>query len=176
MWTDAAGEPPATMLSVGHGTPKAAESLAMLTLAEHNEPPDTGFLVRAQKEVINKTKFDLFLTLEYQIFQNAKRKKEEEIELSRLRRLKHKSVFRVRMLIAVAAGLALIAPMLIMTLHPSKITSLATASIFIVLVAVVLAYTMEDAQNKDIVGATAAYAAVLVVFVGTGTGTGSGGS
>jgi hypothetical protein len=37
-------------------------------------------------------------------------------------------------------------------------------------VAVILAWVMDDAGNKDIVGATAAYAAVLVVFVGTGSG------
>ncbi|KAH8587814.1 hypothetical protein B0O99DRAFT_747310 [Bisporella sp. PMI_857] len=37
------------------------------------------------------------------------------------------------------------------------------------LVAVLLARFMKDATPKDIMGATAAYAAVLVVFVGTGT-------
>lgn len=78
-----------------------------------------------------------------------------------------KSIFWTRLLVAGSAGLALIAPMLIMTLHPTKLTSLLTASLFIIAVAVILAGVMEDAQNKDIVAATAAYAAVLVVFVGT---------
>ncbi|TVY84953.1 hypothetical protein LSUE1_G002734 [Lachnellula suecica] len=77
------------------------------------------------------------------------------------------TVFRIRLFIAGAAGLALIVPMLIVTLHPTKLTSLLTTSLFVVAVAVVLAWVMEDAQNKDIVAATAAYAAVLVVFVGT---------
>lgn len=82
------------------------------------------------------------------------------------------SIFRTRLLIAVSAGLALVVPMLVMTLHPSRVTSLVTTSVFVVGVAVVLAWVMDDAQNKDIVGATAAYAAVLVVFVGTGSGGG----
>lgn len=58
--------------------------------------------------------------------------------------------------------------MLIMTLHESKLTSLVTTSVFVLGVAVILALTVDD--TKDIVGATAAYAAVLVVFVGTGSG------
>ena len=61
-------------------------------------------------------------------------------------------------------GAALIAPMLIMTLHQTKLTSLLTTSLFVVAVAVALACWMED--GTSIVGATAAYAAVLVVFVG----------
>jgi hypothetical protein len=38
--------------------------------------------------------------------------------------------------------------------------------VFVVAVGVILAWWMDDAQDKDIVTATAAYAAVLVVFVG----------
>lgn len=56
--------------------------------------------------------------------------------------------------------------MMIMALHPSKLTSLLTTSVFTVAVAVALAVFMSDASPKDVVGATAAYAAVLVVFVG----------
>jgi di/tricarboxylate transporter len=89
-----------------------------------------------------------------------------------LTKQKNKSVFWTRFLISGSAGLALIAPMLIMTLRPSKHMALVTTSVFVVAVAVLLAWVMEDAQNKDIVAATAAYAAVLVVFVGTGSGGG----
>ena len=71
-------------------------------------------------------------------------------------------------MIAISVGLALIAPMLIMTLHRSKVTSLVTTSVSVVVVATILAWVMEE--NKEIVAATAAYAAVLVVFVGTGSG------
>jgi VIT1/CCC1 family predicted Fe2+/Mn2+ transporter len=79
--------------------------------------------------------------------------------------------FVSRLAMALFGGAALIAPMLIMALHQSKLTSLLTTSLFVIAVAVMLAWWMEDATNKDIVGATAAYAAVLVVFVGTGTTT-----
>ncbi|XMA14588.1 hypothetical protein WAI453_007379 [Rhynchosporium graminicola] len=72
---------------------------------------------------------------------------------------------------AVFGGLALVAPMLIMTLHEGKTTSLVTTSVFVFVVAIILAWRMKDAQAKDIIGATAAYPAVLVVFVGTGTNT-----
>jgi hypothetical protein len=56
--------------------------------------------------------------------------------------------------------------MLIMSLHPTKVTSLMTTSMFVVVVAVLLAYSMTDALPQDVIGATAAYAAVFVVFVG----------
>lgn len=72
---------------------------------------------------------------------------------------------------ALFGGVALIAPMLIMTLHESKLTPLLTTLLFVVGVAVVLAWRFDEAKSQDIIGATAAYAAVLVVFVGTGTNT-----
>ncbi|KAH6670569.1 hypothetical protein B0J14DRAFT_596547 [Halenospora varia] len=81
-----------------------------------------------------------------------------------------KRKFVSRLTMALFGGAALIAPMLIMTLHQTKLTTLLTTSLFVFAVAAVLAWWMEDAESKDIVGATAAYAAVLVVFVGTGGG------
>ncbi|KAJ6013493.1 hypothetical protein N7540_008084 [Penicillium herquei] len=75
--------------------------------------------------------------------------------------------FLSRLVMALFGGAALIVPMLIMTLHPSKLNSLLTTSLFVVGIAVILAWFMKDAGPKDILGATAAYAAVLVVFVGT---------
>ncbi len=80
-----------------------------------------------------------------------------------------KSLFLSRLAMALFGGLALIVPMLITTLHQTKLTTLLTTSLFVAAVAVALAWWMEDAQNKDIIAATAAYAAVLVVFVGSGT-------
>jgi len=68
---------------------------------------------------------------------------------------------------ALFGGLALIFPMLIMVLaRPSMFNSLLTTSLFTVAVGVTLAWWMEEADSKDIIGATAAYAAVLMVFVG----------
>ncbi|KAF2677148.1 hypothetical protein K458DRAFT_409895 [Lentithecium fluviatile CBS 122367] len=72
-----------------------------------------------------------------------------------------------RLKMALFGGIALVAPMLIMKLRPSKLTGLLTTSLFVLAVAIILAWYMKDANKKDILGATAAYAAVLVVFVGT---------
>ena len=72
---------------------------------------------------------------------------------------------RIRM--ALFGGVVVVAPMLIMTLHPTLLTTLLTTSLFVLAVGLVLAWSMEDGQLKDILTATAAYAAILVVFVGT---------
>ena len=74
---------------------------------------------------------------------------------------------------AVFGGLSLIIPMLIMTLHQTRLTTLLTSSLCIFAVAATLAAVMNTAEPKDIVGATVGYAAVLVVFVGTGGGGGT---
>lgn len=74
-----------------------------------------------------------------------------------------------RLCMAYFGGLILIAPMLIMRLHPTLLTVVLTTSVFIVVVGIALAVAMTDADPKDVLGATAAYAAVLVVFVGQGT-------
>ena len=46
-------------------------------------------------------------------------------------------------------------------------TSLVTTSVAIILFALTLAILANDTSGKDILAATAAYAAVLVVFIGT---------
>lgn len=93
-----------------------------------------------------------------------------------------------QIVVATAVGAALIAPMLIMVLYPSRNTSLITTCIFVfafasgLVIFNILTYVVGRwlgpaginsdmpvgslLQLKDIVGATAAYAAVLVVFVG----------
>ena len=78
--------------------------------------------------------------------------------------------FLARLGMALFGGLALIAPMLIMVLHESILTSLLTTSVFVLVIGATFALFMNDAQQKDVVGATAAYAAVLVVFVGASGG------
>ena len=75
--------------------------------------------------------------------------------------------FFSRLRMALFGGISLIAPMLIMRLHPTLLTELVTTSVFILAVGVVLAWYMRDAQKRDILAATASYGAVLVVFVGT---------
>ncbi|KAN0115486.1 hypothetical protein V8E51_005030 [Hyaloscypha variabilis] len=82
-----------------------------------------------------------------------------------------KKAFTGRILMALFGGAALIGPMLIMILHRSLNTSLITVSVATFLFALLLALCATDSEGKDILAATAAYAAVLVVFVGTsGTG------
>jgi hypothetical protein len=48
-------------------------------------------------------------------------------------------------------------------------TILTTSSIFVIPVAVALAWWMKEADPKDMMVATAGYAAILVVIVGAGT-------
>lgn len=71
-----------------------------------------------------------------------------------------------RLGMALFGGFVLIAPMLIMRLHPTELTTLLTTSVFVLVVGIILACYMTDATERDILAATAAYAAVLVVFVG----------
>jgi len=75
--------------------------------------------------------------------------------------------FISRFKMAIFGGFALLAPMLIMTLHATKLTALLTTAIFVLVVAGILAASMRAAENKDVITATVAYTAVLVVFVGT---------
>ncbi|KAK5047299.1 hypothetical protein LTR84_006821 [Exophiala bonariae] len=75
-----------------------------------------------------------------------------------------------KMSLASFSGLTLLIPTLIMVLHPGIITALVTTSVFVLVVGVILSTLMTDADPKDVVAATAAYTAVLVVFVGTSGG------
>ena len=80
-----------------------------------------------------------------------------------------KNALTQRIVMALFGGVALIGPMLIMTLHQSRNTSLITASVATFLFALVMAFAARDSAGKDVLAITAAYAAVLVVFVGTST-------
>ena len=73
-----------------------------------------------------------------------------------------------RLSMAVFGDLSLLVPMLIMVLHKSLLTTLLTTSVFVIVVDAVPASVMNDSEPKDIVGATTACAAIVVVFVGTG--------
>ena len=61
-------------------------------------------------------------------------------------------------------------PMLVMSIHPSRTKSLVTTSIFVIVFGVATATFVRQAEYKDLIASTAAYAAVLVVFVGVGGG------
>ena len=71
-----------------------------------------------------------------------------------------------RFLLAFYAVVALIAPMLLMSLVKTLTCSLATTSIATMLFAILITF-IKAVNEGQIFGITAAYAAVLVVFVGT---------
>lgn len=78
-----------------------------------------------------------------------------------------------RFIIAIAGGVFLVVPMIIMTVGPSENKSLVTVSVAIVIFAFVLAFGIK-VTNVETLVSTASYAAVLVVFVGTSSGSSSG--
>ena len=82
-------------------------------------------------------------------------------------KLERHSAFANRLTMALFGGASLIGPLLIMTLHPGLTTSHVTTCAATFLFALVLAIGAEQTSGKDLLGATAAYAAVLVVFIGT---------
>jgi hypothetical protein len=87
--------------------------------------------------------------------------------MAKVRHKKEKGLVS-RVLMAIFGGATLIVPMLIMVLDQRRVTTLLTTSCFTLGIGLILAFWMEDANSKDIIAATAAYAAVLVVFVGSG--------
>lgn len=72
-----------------------------------------------------------------------------------------------RLIISIAAGTALIAPVVIMELGTKTVNkSLITTSVAVVVFAIALAFGVK-ASNTETLVSTATYAAVLVVFIGT---------
>ena len=71
-----------------------------------------------------------------------------------------------RFIVAITGGLSLVVPMLIMRLGETLPKSLTTVPVAVILFSA-LTSLMFKASNVETLGATAAYAAVLVVFVGT---------
>lgn len=90
-------------------------------------------------------------------------------ELNQHRRLRTAEVKALiqRILMGLFGGIALICPVLIMALSPSRNTNLITVSLATIVFAILLAIGASDSTGKDVLAATAAYTAVLVVFFGT---------
>lgn len=91
-------------------------------------------------------------------------------KINKQRKLK---AFAVRITMAAAAWAFIVGPMLLMVLNNTRLTALCTASVCVFAFGMLMAWVMEKAF--DVLSATAAYAAVLVVFVGSNTGYGGGG-
>ena len=72
-----------------------------------------------------------------------------------------------RLVMALFGGVALIVPTVIMSKVESVNACLITTSAAVFLFALVLAFGATDSTGKDVLTATAAYTAVLVVFIGT---------
>lgn len=75
--------------------------------------------------------------------------------------------FKERVLLAAVGGAFLIGPMWLMVLQGGKYTGLITTTSFVASFGILMAYFLNE--GKDVLGSTAAYAAVLVVFLGTST-------
>jgi hypothetical protein len=85
-----------------------------------------------------------------------------------LQRSKNAEALAKRTWAGLLGGLALIGPMLLMVLHKDLLTTLLTVAVSTFLFAMLIARFTEISPN-ELMGSTAAYAAVLVVFVGTST-------
>ncbi|RHZ50466.1 hypothetical protein CDV55_102972 [Aspergillus turcosus] len=71
-----------------------------------------------------------------------------------------------RLIAALLGSTAFLIPMLIMVLDPSPKKNIITASVFVVVFAILVAW-FYTGTTSEVLAITAAYAAVLVVFVGT---------
>jgi hypothetical protein len=71
-------------------------------------------------------------------------------------------------MVSIGAALFLLVPMIVLSFITSQRARLGTTVAFVVLFVMVLG-RVSNATNDAIMGATAAYAAVLVVFVGQTT-------
>lgn len=78
-----------------------------------------------------------------------------------------KQAFFSRFAMTLFGGIALIVPTVIMAKVEGINISLITTSVSVLLFGLALAFGATDSTGKDVLAATAAYTAVLVVFVGT---------
>jgi hypothetical protein len=75
--------------------------------------------------------------------------------------------FKERLWMGAFGGIALLGPMLLMVLKPSRTTSLSTVCVATTLFTLILAVMAKNLKGQEVLAATATYAAVLVVFIGT---------
>jgi VIT1/CCC1 family predicted Fe2+/Mn2+ transporter len=74
-----------------------------------------------------------------------------------------------RIIVAITGGVFLLVPMIIMTWATDAHVRLIIVSIAVLWFAISVAL-VSKATNQELIGATAAYSAVLVVYVGTTSG------
>lgn len=73
-----------------------------------------------------------------------------------------------RILAAILGAVALLIPMLVMSVNHAPLRNVVTTSVAVIVVAMVLAFS-PSVTWRDVLAVTAGYTAVLVVFVGTST-------
>lgn len=71
-----------------------------------------------------------------------------------------------RVLVALVGGASLVVPLIMMTYLTSQTARLIIVSAFVFVFSILVGVATKG-TNQEVLGATAAYAAVLVVFVGT---------
>ena len=79
--------------------------------------------------------------------------------------------FNIRLAMAGLGWAFIVGPMLLMVLSDTKLTALCTSSVCVFAFGVLMASALE--KPFDVMSATAAYAAVLVVFVGSNVAPGA---
>lgn len=82
-------------------------------------------------------------------------------------RLKKLQNLRIRIILAAVGAFLMLGPMWLMVLHQTVYTGLITTTMCVSAFGLVASWML--AEPKDVLSATAAYAAVLVVFVGLTT-------
>jgi hypothetical protein len=102
------------------------------------------------------------------------KEKEDHSPLGGLRNENTRTVwwksFHKRVLIATFGGFLLLGPMWLMVLHHTVYTALISTTVCVTFFGLVMCYYLD--KEMDVLSATAAYAAVLVVFVGLNTSSG----
>lgn len=146
------------MLEMPSQDPKVAKFLQDLLYLNARDPSDLAIMMDAN--LVKNYPMKPRLHVSNYIGEGGRNHK-----LDTMQRSNEGLLNRLRM--ALFGGVVVVAPMLIMTLHRTVLTTLLTTSLFVLAVGLVLAWFMVSAEPKDILTATAAYAAILVVFVGT---------
>jgi hypothetical protein len=158
MNTDFVKEVPTQWIDNGPGSPLQAQLISELGLKL-----DTVCLpMFDERDLLGE------FVLEHSCFGKFKRAVQREQESAVLARQKEVREAWKRFAFALAGGLALMVPMLVMAVHkvPDRTLITITVAIFLFSSGVAL---FSQAAPENLLGATAAYAAVLMVFVG-GTG------
>lgn len=90
-------------------------------------------------------------------------------ELDRGRLLERSFLERImsRLHMALFGGVALIAPVILMTLNPTITADLVTVSVATALFSLFMVIFATDMSGRDVLASTAGYAAVMVVFLST---------